>query len=247
MHFMATILAIDTSTHACSVALSMGGKTVEDFQVIPQSHTHCLLPMIDGLLAQHQISLTALDAIALTIGPGSFTGLRIGLGIVQGLAFGADKPVIAESSLAVMALGAKRLLQVPENTYLMPSFDARMQEVYWACYQCDASGNDVSIKTVAEDAVASPQTLLAAAKQISGSVLGVGDGWNCLDKVSLNDLNVVSGFYPHAYDVAVLAQKAYAEKRLQSALEVQPVYIRNQVSWKKRQKIRGSTPSDSKA
>ena len=85
---MARILAIDTSTIACSVAVSDHGVINEDYRLIPRSHTESILPMIDHALARHQFSLHQLDAIALTRGPGSFTGLRIGLGIVQGLAFG---------------------------------------------------------------------------------------------------------------------------------------------------------------
>lgn len=243
---MATILAIDTSTSACSVALSLQGSIQEDFRLSPQSHTQCLLPMIDQLLASHQISLTAVDAIALTTGPGSFTGLRIGLGIVQGLAFGADLPVIGESSLHVMSLSANRLLRPTAQTYLLPSFDARMQEVYWACYRCGTSATEAEF--IVEDTVAAPKSMLEYARTLSAPLLAVGDGWTCLSgngidengdiESSLNCLQVVADFYPHAYDVAALSQVAYQHGRMKSPAEVEPVYIRNEVSWKKRQKIR---------
>ena len=233
---MAKILAIDTSTAACSVALADSRDSIrEDFRVVPQSHTQCLLPMIDNLLAEHQLTLTNLDAIALTLGPGSFTGLRIGLGIIQGLAFGADLPVIGTSSLRVMSSSAQRLLKPASNLLLLPSLDARMQEVYWACYQ-----NNSNVDAVEPDRVSSPDALTAYVEKIKQNGLGIGDGWSCLPTETVNamKLQVVTDFYPHAYDVAVLALADFAINKGQNAAEVQPLYIRNEVSWKKRQRIR---------
>src|SRR5690606_24475380 len=96
---MSRILAIDTSTDACSVAYLAQQECIERFELAAQSHTRRLLPMVDDLLAEVGVSLSQLDAIAFSRGPGSFTGLRIGFGSVQGLAFAADLPVLPVSTL----------------------------------------------------------------------------------------------------------------------------------------------------
>jgi len=233
---MANILAVDTSTHACSVALAMSGAITEDFRLIPQSHTQSLLPMIDQLLGGAGISLTNLDVIALTTGPGSFTGLRIGLGIVQGLAFGVDLPVIGESSLRVMAASARRLL-TPTQNILVPCFDARMQEVYWACYHNDETLIDSKSPALIADKVSEPEKMVDELDLIKTPILGIGDGWHSVTAKS-SSIERVADFYPHAYDLALLAQTAYAAGRLSTAMDIQPTYIRNEVRWQKRQKIR---------
>ena len=91
---MSNILALDTSTDACSVALSCNGEIKEDFRIIPRQHTQQLLPMIEAILADAGIAISALDAIAFGRGPGSFAGIRIATGVAQGLAYGADLPVL---------------------------------------------------------------------------------------------------------------------------------------------------------
>ncbi len=244
---MAKILAIDTSTNACSVALLVGDNIYQDYIVVPQSHTQRLLPMIDKVLSDHQQGLSGLDAIALTTGPGSFTGLRIGLGIAQGLAFGVDVPMIGLSSLQVMAASAKRMLSVADGVSVLPSFDARMSEVYWG--QFVFNKNDVEI--VVADKVGSASAMLEQIVENGRSIYGVGNGWSVLseedlDQLQLNlseqtpsmSINIEPDFYPHAYDVAELALQKLQQGQGQSALEINPVYIRNEVSWKKRQKIR---------
>jgi tRNA threonylcarbamoyladenosine biosynthesis protein TsaB len=101
------LLAIETSTDACSVAVSVDGSISEDHRVLPRGHHKALLPMIEGLLARAHLPARALQGIVLSAGPGSFTGLRIGAGVAQALAFAADCPLLALSSLRVLAAGAK--------------------------------------------------------------------------------------------------------------------------------------------
>src|SRR5258707_1196536 len=117
------LLALETSTEACSVALSLDGAVVERFE-LGQRHGERLLPMVQEILSESGVALTQLDALAFGRGPGSFTSLRIGAGVTQGLAFGADLPVVPVSSLAVLAQG--------ENAAkILAAFDARMRQVYW--------------------------------------------------------------------------------------------------------------------
>lgn len=107
---MTNILAIDTTTQACSVALHCRSKTLAKYKLASREHTRLLLPMIDEVLSEADIVLSQVDAIAFTSGPGSFTGIRIGFGVVQGLAFGADIPVLPVSSLETLAYTAIRTL-----------------------------------------------------------------------------------------------------------------------------------------
>ena len=105
---MTTLLALDTATEACSVALLHDGKVLSHYEVIPRLHAQRLLPMIKDLLADAGIALSAVDGIAFGRGPGAFTGVRIAIGVVQGLAFALERPVLPVSTLAVLAQRALR-------------------------------------------------------------------------------------------------------------------------------------------
>ena len=96
---MTSMLAIETSTPACSVALRVGDAVISRYCEEPRSHTRLVMSMIDEVLGEAGIKPNQLDALAVTLGPGSFTGLRIGFATVQGLAFGLDLPVVALSTL----------------------------------------------------------------------------------------------------------------------------------------------------
>ena len=123
------ILAIDTATEACSVALWNDGTIKAHFELCPREHTQRILPMVEEILAAGDLTLTDIDALAFGRGPGSFTGVRIGIGIAQGLALGANLPMIGVSTLATMAQGAWRKNGA---TRVLAAIDARMGEVYWA-------------------------------------------------------------------------------------------------------------------
>ena len=131
------ILAIDTATEACSAALWNDGTLSAHFEICPREHTQRILPLVQEVLAESGTTLTELDALAFGRGPGSFTGVRIGIGIAQGLALGAELPMIGVSTLATMAQGAWRKTGA---TRVLAAIDARMGEVYWAEYQRDEQG-----------------------------------------------------------------------------------------------------------
>ena len=132
---MTKLLAIDTSTEACSAALGIGGDVRERYEFAPRQHAELILPMVDALLAEGQIKLKDLDGLAFGRGPGAFTGVRIATGVIQGLAFGAGLPVVPVSSLAALAQGA-----APGHSSIMSAFDARMGEVYWGAFAVDKQG-----------------------------------------------------------------------------------------------------------
>ena len=127
------LLALETATEACSAALAVDGDIRERFEVAPRGHSELILPMVDELMAEADISIEQVDAIAFGRGPGAFTGLRIAVGVTQGIAFGADLPVVPVSTLAALAQGS-------ESNSVLAAIDARMDEVYWGAYQRSSAG-----------------------------------------------------------------------------------------------------------
>ena len=238
---MSKILALDTSTDACSVALAIDGEISEEFAVIPREHTKRLLPMVDTMLAEHQLAPTQLDAIAFGRGPGSFTGLRICLGVVQGLAFGANLPVIPVSTLAAMAAGAYRTGVVPEDSSLLVALDARMDEIYGALYRRGEDEHTL-VSLLGEEYVMAPplavEKTLAESRELTDNIIGVGPGWHYPALAALEPKAVVLDCHPHALDIAALAVEAFARGETVDVMDAQPVYLRDKVSWKKRQRIR---------
>ena len=143
---MTRILSIDASTEACSVALLNQGEKTQRYQIAPQQHAKLLLPMVDELLTESALSLNQLDAIACHVGPGAFTGIRIAVSAAQGLAYGANLPTIAISSLTNMALMGFAKTGKP---HWLCAIDARMQEVYFSAVSVNAS-NEVTLAYFSE-------------------------------------------------------------------------------------------------
>jgi len=239
---MTKILALDTSTDACSVALACDGDISEDFAVVPREHTRRLLPMVDALLSKHSLKLQDLDAIAFGRGPGSFTGLRICLGVVQGLAFGANLPVVPVSTLSAMAAGAFRQGDFPEGCELLVALDARMDEIYWSLYK--NAPDTAIVQPLQEEFVMSPELVADQLGEEKEKLVGIGPGWHYPALQALNPLSIHQDCYPHAHDIAALACKAFAQGETISAMEAEPVYLRDKVSWKKRQRIRTDTSNN---
>lgn len=223
------ILALDTSTEGCSAALVMGASISERFVLAPRDHSLLILPMLDALLAEAGIGLTQIDAVAFGCGPGSFTSVRIAVGIAQGIAYGADLPVIAVSSLAALAqsantkTGARRVLA---------AIDARMGEVYWGAYECDSAGL-MSLRET--EGVYTPRLVpFPEGKEW----FGAGSGWKTYGAVLHEHLQHLlqryeSEHYPRARDVARLGEKYFNQGLAVSAEHAMPVYLRNEVAWKK--------------
>lgn len=224
------ILAIDTATEACSVALWNDGTTFAHFELCPREHTQRILPLVRAALADAGVKLTDLDALAFGRGPGSFTGVRIGIGIAQGLALGAELPMIGVSTLATMAQGAWRKTGA---TRVLAAIDARMGEVYWAEYQRDADGVWHGEET---EAVLKPEAVSARLQQLEGSWAMVGTGWGAWPDLAANSpLALTDGemLLPAAEDMLPIARQLFAAQKYVSVEQAEPVYLRNEVAWKK--------------
>ncbi|QKT02491.1 tRNA (adenosine(37)-N6)-threonylcarbamoyltransferase complex dimerization subunit type 1 TsaB [Ectothiorhodospiraceae bacterium 2226] len=220
------LLALDTSTEACSAALLIDDTLTERYRVAPREHGQLILSMAEELLAEAGVRPAELDALAVTRGPGGFTGLRIGIGVAQGIAFAADLPVVTVSTLAALAQGAWREHQARR---VIAAIDARMQEVYVGLYALDA--DEIMRPVVAEcvcAAAAAPLPLEEA------RWLGVGTGF-------VADAEVLAARYgaalaaahpalPRARDVAVLGREGLHAGEAVAADAVQPVYLRDEVA-----------------
>ncbi|WP_115718075.1 tRNA (adenosine(37)-N6)-threonylcarbamoyltransferase complex dimerization subunit type 1 TsaB [Gallaecimonas mangrovi] len=219
---MTVLLALDTATEACSAALQQGDEVLGTFEVCPQQHTQKILPMIDQLLADAGLRLDDVDALVVGQGPGSFTGVRIGIGIVQGLAFSAEKPVITVSNLAAMAQQAwvqKKAAKV------LAAIDARMGELYVGAYQ---QQNGLMVLN-GEEAVMAPEVVTTP-----WPALAVGTGFDVYPELAAQlGLENSDIRLPDARFMLPLAIAAYNDRRYTDALNVEPVYLRDKVTWKK--------------
>jgi len=219
------ILALDTSTVACSAALWIDGEVNEQFQIAPRQHSDLILPMVDQLLADAQMTLQQLDAIAFARGPGSFTGLRIAAGVTQGLAFGADLPVIPVSTLAALAQGVYREQGAEQ---VMVANDAGMSEVYAACYGYQP---EQGMCLLGGEQVCRPEQFVAPGQ---GCWVGAGSGWADYRELLVQRMRgrlseIVANIYPHARDVATLAANSGHRNTMVSAEQAIPVYLRDNV------------------
>ena len=215
------LLALDTATEACSAAVWVDGAVLERHEWAPRRHAALILPMIEAVLAEAELNVAQLDAIAFGRGPGAFTGVRIAVGIVQGIAFAADRPVVPVSTLAALALGAAR---DSGRARIAAALDARMGEAYWGVY--GVAGEDATLlddeRCCAPDAVSAPL----------GEWFGAGSGWAAHAETLARRLTVSGwqdGFYPRAGDVARLAVAPSRRGTWVAAEQALPVYLRNEV------------------
>ena len=227
-----TLLALDTSTEACSVALFHRGEKTHINELAQRTHTKRILPMIDEILANSGLCLNQVDALAFGRGPGSFTGVRVGAGIAQGLAFGADFPVIPISNLTAMAQAAFELCQA-EN--VVAAIDARMNEVYFSQLVREKVRSDFGEffqwREIITEQVCSPEQ---AIKQFrDDNAFRVGTGWAAYSQFTEKNLTSSDIVLPNALYMLELARVEYLQKRTISALEIEPIYLRNEVTWKK--------------
>ncbi|MEZ7008766.1 tRNA (adenosine(37)-N6)-threonylcarbamoyltransferase complex dimerization subunit type 1 TsaB [Aeromonas veronii] len=223
------ILAVDTATEACSAALLVGDKLFSRWEEAPRDHTRKILPMVQAVLEDAGISLSDLDAIAFGRGPGSFTGVRIGISVAQGLAFGAGVPLIGISTLAAMAQGAYRLDGAQQ---VLTAIDARMNEVYFGRYELI----DGRMQLVGDEVVSDPVALVDAGGKLAGPVTCVGTGFETYGETLsglADELAESQVRFPAAEDMLPLARAAWLAGEAVPVEQATPVYLRDKVTWKK--------------
>lgn len=218
------LLAIDTSTEACSAALSIHGEVSSCYEFAPRRHAELILPMIDKLLSEAGLSLNQLDGLGFGCGPGAFTGVRIATGVIQGLAMSADLPVVPVSSLATLAQGV-----TDKADCLFTAFDARMNEIYYAIYKV---GQDGIVELYQQENVANPDKINI---NINTDCYGIGSGWITYKEVLSGLLGEkLIGFdgecYPSAAETIILTEQAFKNNRGVSADQALPVYLRDKVT-----------------
>lgn len=224
------ILALDTTTEACSVAVWNNGEIKSFDEVCPREHTQRILPLIQQVLSAAGLSLNELDVLAFGHGPGSFTGVRIAVGIAQGLALGAHLPMIGISSLKTLA---EQAFRCNGSTRVLAAIDARMGEVYWGEYYRDDSN---CWQVLSPETVLSPEQVTQRLSASSGDWAAAGTGWQTYptmaeqSPIKLSNNQII---LPAAKDILPLAIEAWQRGEMTPVEGSQPVYLRNEVAWKK--------------
>ncbi len=238
------LLAFETTTEACSVALYVEGEVRSRFDVVPRRHAEWVLPWADELLAECGVARTALDAVACTRGPGAFTGVRLGIAVAQGVALALDRPVVVASSLRVLVepflgdAGARA-------AGVLSLLDARMHELYaaaWSVQHLPFASADLAATgaDVLAESLCAPVRLVDALR-LRESMAGSGCPWIvCGSGADLARSALLAGgvriavehagALPHAEHLARLAAAAFARGEAVDAAAVMPVYLRNDVA-----------------
>jgi len=221
---MNNIIALDTSTEACSVALQCNGEAIFRYRVEPRMHAKLLLPMLNELLDEAGISTQQIDAVAFGRGPGAFTGVRIGTAAAQAIALGGDLPVAPVSTLASIA---HRSYREHGKQKVAVAIDARMGEVYWGAYEITASA---SVTQLGDERVCLP----AEADRLDSDWCASGTGWGTYESV----LTQVTGAtiaedvdpFPHALDILLIGSEQLVRGEGVTPENALPVYLRDNVA-----------------
>ena len=225
------LLAIETATESCSAALLIEGEIFSINEVAPRRHNEIILSMCEQVLAQGQTELSQLNAIAFGRGPGAFTGVRLAASVTQGIALAHDLPVVPVSSLAAMAQAA---YQSKQATQVLSCIDARMQEVYIGLFQ---HNQEDIMQAVIDEQVIKPELIEI---NISKDCVGIGSGWKCyaetLQQKCGKHISYDESAYPEAEFVARLGNYYFQQGQTVSAIEALPVYLRDNVASKPKQK-----------
>jgi tRNA threonylcarbamoyladenosine biosynthesis protein TsaB len=217
------VLALDAATEACSVALLSGDELICRYAE-QRSHTQQILGMVDSVLAEAQVSLSMLDGIAASIGPGSFTGVRITVAVAQGLAFGADLRVVPVNTLEALASAAIR----GGALHALACLDARMGEVYWGCFTADST---LGLTASCPPRVGPPETVVVP---VPGAYRGIGRGFSAYPALAaLPGLELDpkdSRALPNAREFALLGALRLARAEGLDPADLCPLYLRDKVA-----------------
>jgi tRNA threonylcarbamoyladenosine biosynthesis protein TsaB len=222
------ILALDTCTESCSAALLYQGQLFERVEMTQRGHSELILGMMDELFVEAKTSISEINAVAFGRGPGSFTGVRVGVGVAQGIAFARDIPVIPISSLAANAQG---VVDTFNTDYIAVAMDARMGEIYCANFQVV----DGLVVLLDDEKVSPPEKFKPISQQ---AWVGIGTGWAEYESILTENFvgqleHVSAACFPQAASIIKLAQQEAKAGRLLPADQALPVYLRNNVAKKK--------------
>ena len=228
---MTAILAIETATDACSVALFRNGEYLQRHEVQPRQHAQRLFPMLGEILAGGNLREQGITALAYGCGPGSFTGLRIAASAVQGLSFANELPAVPVSTLACQVATAFRLGDIDGSRPVLSTIDARINEIYWAVYDIE---HGLPHLLHGPFATAAPEV---AVDGDLGMLDVLGSGYNAADafrrELSSRFARTLPDVLPQARDLVPAALASHARGEMQTADEIQPLYVRDEISWKK--------------
>jgi len=229
------LLAVETATEACSAALYIDGVVTERFELTPKEHTRLILPMIDSLMTDAGLKPQQLDALAFGCGPGSFTGVRIATGVIQGIALGADLPVVPVSTLAAIAQdffdnNSKAQAELSTFNVAFTAMDARMGEIFWGVYQRDEQG---FAELIGKESVIPASDV--EFPDLCGA--GVGSGWGVYkQELMIRLAGRVSyceiGLLPRAGAIARLGVRGFELGLTVPVEQAMPVYLRDKVAKK---------------
>jgi tRNA threonylcarbamoyladenosine biosynthesis protein TsaB len=220
------LLALDTAGSASSVAVWRDGELYARSVVPGNHHSEHILPLIDEILGECGLRLAALDALACGRGPGAFTGVRLAVGLTQGLAFAAGIPVIPVSNLEAVA--ERAFTAEGAATRVLVCQDARMHELYWAAFERSGGANRI----VGVEAIGPPTAIVLPAAWAGVQILGAGTGFDAYPELSERlrpDLSGVLSIESRAEDIARIA----AGRGLAAAIDPEqlaPVYLRDEVT-----------------
>ena len=218
------VLALDAATEACSAALLADGVLISRSNESGKSNAVKILRMAEELMAEAQVSLSMLDGIAASIGPGAFTGVRISVAVAQGLAFGADLKVVPVTTLEALAL---QVLEGPGSRALA-CLDARMGEVYWGCFDWDAACGVLQSGALR---VGPPSSV---ALDLGGQYVGVGRGFSAYPVLGMlpgvTTDAARSAALPNAREIARLGARRLAAGGALDAADLKPLYLRDKVA-----------------
>lgn len=219
------LLAVDTATEACSAALYIDGEILERFELAPRTHTQLILPMIDSLMAEAELAPQNLDGLAFGRGPGSFTGVRIATGVIQGIALGLDLPVVPVSTLAALA---QNYFEHADQCVVFACMDARMGEVFWGAYRKSDQG---FAELLGSESVGSAENV--DFPEMKG--YGIGSGWKTYREALGERLNpwlagVDDTPLPKASAIALLGARSFNLNQAVPVEQAMPVYLRDKVA-----------------
>jgi len=223
---MALILGIETATKNCSVALFKDGIIIAKKEHISDGYTHAeeLTLFIQDVINSANITLKKVEAVAISMGPGSYTGLRIGTSTAKGLCYALDIPLIAVSTLKAMAF---EMAKNEKSVIYCPMIDARRMEVFSALYDV----NNKLVRDVQADVVDEN----TYAEFLAHEIIFFGDGsLKCKEIISHKNAKFIEGFHPSAKNLGILAKSKFENKDFEDVAYFEPYYLKDFVAGKKK-------------